>query len=140
MVRKNHRFTLAARPVGLPKQTDFAFEEHDVPALGDGELLVKVQYISLDPAMRGWMNDAKSYIRPVAIGEVMRAGAGGTVIKSKHPGFKEGDIVTGALGAQEYALTDGKGVRKVDTRIVKLPTYLGTLGAPGMTAYFGLLE
>jgi len=90
--------------------------------------------------MRGWMNDAKSYIRPVGIGEVMRAGAAGRVVKSRHDQFSEGDIVTGGFGVQEYALSDGKGVNKVDTRLVKLPTYLGTLGMPGLTAYFGLLD
>jgi NADPH-dependent curcumin reductase len=136
----NHQIRLAARPSGLPKPTDWQFTEEAVPEPKDGELLVKVQYISLDPAMRGWMNDAKSYIRPVAIGEVMRAGAGGEVVASRHPKLKVGDIVTGSFGVQEYAISDGKGVNKVDTRLVKLPTYLGTLGMPGMTAYFGLLD
>ncbi len=137
---KNHQVRLAARPVGLPKPSDWQFTEEAVSEPKDGELLVQIQYISLDPAMRGWMNDAKSYIRPVAIGEVMRAGAGGKVIKSSHPKFKEGDLVTGGFGVQEYAISDGKGVNKVDTRFVKMPTYLGTLGMPGMTAYFGLLD
>src|SRR3954468_4795623 len=116
MVRKNHRFTLAARPVGMVKASDFAYEELDVPPLGDGEVLVKVHYLSLDPAMRGWMNEGKSYIRPVAIGEVMRAGGVGRVVASKHPGFREGDDVAGSFGVQQYAVSDGKGVRKVDTR------------------------
>jgi NADPH-dependent curcumin reductase CurA len=107
---------------------------------GDGEILVKVDYISLDPAMRGWMNEGRSYIRPVAIGEVMRAGAAGQVVASKNPGFKAGDFVSGGFGVQEYAISDGKGVQKVDTRFAKLPTYLGVLGVPGMTAYFGLLD
>ncbi len=136
----NHQVRLAARPAGLPKPSDWQLTEEAVPEPKDGELLVQVQYISLDPAMRGWMNDAKSYIRPVAIGEIMRAGAGGKVIKSSHPKFKEGDLVTGGFGVQEYAISDGKGVNKVDTRFVKMPTYLGTLGMPGMTAYFGLLD
>ena len=136
----NHQVRLAARPVGLPKRSDWQFTEEAVPEPKDGEIVVQVQYISLDPAMRGWMNDAKSYIRPVAIGEVMRAGAAGKVVKSRHDKFKEGDIVTGGFGVQEYALSDGKGVNKVDTRLVKLPTYLGTLGMPGLTAYFGLLD
>ena len=137
---KNHQIRLAARPVGLPKPTDWQFTEEDVPEPKDGEVLVKVQYISLDPAMRGWMNDAKSYIRPVGIGEVMRAGTGGQVVASKNPKFKEGDIVTGGLGVQEYGVSDGKGLIKVDTRMIPLTTYMGTLGMPGMTAYFGLLE
>jgi hypothetical protein len=137
---KNHQIRLAARPVGLPKPTDWQFTEEEVPEPKDGEVLVKVQYISLDPAMRGWMNDAKSYIRPVAIGEIMRAGTGGQVVASKSPKFKEGDIVTGGLGVQEYGVSDGKGLIKVDTRMIPLTTYMGTLGMPGMTAYFGLLE
>ena len=136
----NHQVRLAARPVGLPAPADWRFTEEPVPEPADGELLVRVDYLSLDPAMRGWMNEGKSYIRPVAIGEVMRAGAGGTVIRSKHPKFREGDVVTGGFGVQEYAISDGKGVNKVDTRFVGLPTYLGTLGMPGMTAYFGLLD
>jgi len=136
----NHQVRLAARPVGLPKRSDWQFTEESVPEPKDGELVVQVQYISLDPAMRGWMNDAKSYIRPVGIGEVMRAGAAGKVVKSRHEKFREGDIVTGGFGVQEFALSDGKGVNKVDTRLVKLPTYLGTLGMPGLTAYFGLLD
>ena len=136
----NHQVRLAARPVGLPKRSDWQFTEESVPEPKDGELVVQVQYISLDPAMRGWMNDAKSYIRPVGIGEVMRAGAAGKVVKSRHENFREGDIVTGGFGVQEFALSDGKGVNKVDTRLVKLPTYLGTLGMPGLTAYFGLLD
>jgi len=137
---KNHQVRLAARPAGLPKRSDWQFTEEAMGEPPEGQILVKVRYISLDPAMRGWMTEAKSYIRPVAIGEVMRAGAAGTVVASRHPQFKEGDMVTGGFGVQEYALSDGKGVQKVDTRIVALPTYLGVLGLPGMTAYFGLLD
>jgi len=137
---KNHQVRLAARPVGMAKRSDWQFTEEETPALEDGQFLVQVQYISLDPAMRGWMNDARSYIRPVAIGEVMRAGAAGVVIESRNPKFAKGDLVTGGFGVQEFAVSDGKGVVKVDTRLVPLTTYLGTLGMPGMTAYFGLLE
>jgi NADPH-dependent curcumin reductase CurA len=136
----NHQVRLAARPVGIPKRSDWQFTEEAVPEPAEGEFVVKVQYISLDPAMRGWMNEGKSYIRPVGIGEVMRAGAAGRVVASKHPKFAAGDLVAGAFGVQEYALSDGKGVQKVDTRIVPLTTYLGALGMPGMTAYFGLLD
>jgi hypothetical protein len=103
-------------------------------------MLVKVTHISLDPAMRGWMNEGKSYIRPVAIDEVMRAGGAGRVVASRNPGFKEGDEVAGNFGVQQYAVSDGKGVRKVDTRFAPLERYLGALGMPGMTAYFGLLD
>src|SRR5438477_12560310 len=98
----NHQVRLAARPTGLPKRSDRQFTEEAVPEPKDGEVVVQVQYISLDPAMRGWMNDAKSYIRPVAIGEVMRAGAAGKVVKSRNDKFKEGDIVTGGFGVQEF--------------------------------------
>ncbi|MGZ5032908.1 MAG: NADP-dependent oxidoreductase [Usitatibacter sp.] len=140
MTATNHQVRLAARPVGLPKRTDWQFTEEAVPEPQDGQLVVKIRYISLDPAMRGWMNEGKSYIRPVAIGEVMRAGAAGQVVASRLPGFKEGDFVIGAFGVQEFAVSDGKGVQKVDTRFAALPVYLGALGMPGMTAYFGLLD
>ncbi|MGH8562063.1 MAG: NADP-dependent oxidoreductase, partial [Nevskiales bacterium] len=99
-----------------------------------------VLYISLDPAMRGWMNEGKSYIAPVGIGEVMRAGAVGQVIESKHPKFAVGDHVVGTLGVQEYALSNGKGLTSVSPKLAPLPVYLGTLGMPGMPAYFGLLD
>ena len=90
--------------------------------------------------MRGWMNEGKSYISPVGLGEVMRAGAVGQVITSNQPGFEAGEYVSGTLGVQEYALSDGKGLTKVDPSIPPLPAYLGTLGMPGLTAYFGLLD
>ncbi|PTL81512.1 NADP-dependent oxidoreductase [Vitiosangium sp. GDMCC 1.1324] len=136
----NHQFRLAARPVGMPKREDWKYTSEPVPEPRDGELLVKVLYLSLDPAMRGWMNEGKSYIAPVNLGEVMRAGAAGRVVSSKHPGFAVGDYVIGHFGVQEYALSDGKGVAKVDPKVAPLPVYLGTLGMPGMTAYFGLLD
>jgi NADPH-dependent curcumin reductase CurA len=140
MTLTNHRFTLAARPVGLPKPSDFDYSEEPVPEPAEGQLVVKILYISLDPAMRGWMNDAKSYIPPVRIGEVMRAVAIGRVIASKHRGFSIGDHVSGPFGVQEYALSDGKGVHEVDPALAPLPVQLATLGMPGMTAYFGLLD
>ena len=137
---KNRQVRLAARPVGLPKPSDWQITDEAVAEPGEGQILVEVSHLSLDPAMRGWMNEGKSYIRPVAIGEVMRAGGAGKVVKSSHPKFAVGDVVTGGFGVQQYALSDGKGVIKVDTRLVPLPVYLGTLGMPGMTAYFGLLD
>jgi hypothetical protein len=140
MKRKNHRFLLAARPQGLPKPSDFAFEVEDLREPGDGELVVQVRYISLDPAMRGWMNEGKSYVRPIALGEVMRAIAIGRVIESKHPKFAAGDHVTGMFGLQEYALSNGEGLTPVDPRLAPLPVMLSTLGMPGLTAYFGLLD
>jgi NADPH-dependent curcumin reductase CurA len=136
----NHQFKLASRPDGMVKREDFDYVEEAVPEPGDGELLVQIQYISLDPAMRGWMNEGRSYVPPVGLGEVMRAGGVGRVVKSNHPEFAEGDHVTGIFGVQEYALSDGGGVFKVDTDLAPLPTFLGTLGMTGLTAYFGLLE
>ncbi|HVK77435.1 MAG TPA: NADP-dependent oxidoreductase [Kofleriaceae bacterium] len=136
----NHQIRLAARPVGLPKPTDWSHTEEAVAEPGDGQLLVELLYLSLDPAMRGWMNDARSYIPPVKLGEVMRALGAGRVIASKHPGFAVGDHVTGVFGAQEYAISDGTGVAKVDPSVAPLPVWLGTLGMTGLTAYFGLLD
>src|SRR6185436_9976705 len=136
----NRQVRLAARPVGLPKRGDWNFTEEALRQPGEGELLVKVSHISLDPAMRGWMNEGRSYIPPVEIGAVMRAGGAGRVLASRHPGFKEGDEVAGNFGVQQYAISDGKGVRKVDTSFAPLARYLGALGMPGMTAYFGLLD
>jgi NADPH-dependent curcumin reductase CurA len=136
----NHQFRLAARPVGMPKRTDWNYTEEPVKDPGPGQILVKVLYVSLDPAMRGWMNEGKSYIAPVGIGDVMRGGAVGKVIASQNSGFAAGDHVVGMFGIQEYALSDGKGITKVDPNLAPLPVYLGTLGMPGLTAYFGLLE
>ncbi|HYL93629.1 MAG TPA: NADP-dependent oxidoreductase, partial [Alphaproteobacteria bacterium] len=136
----NHQFRLAARPVGLPKPSDWNYTEEPVREPGVGELLIKILYISLDPAMRGWMNEGRSYIEPVKIGEVMRALAVGRVVASQNPKFAVGDHVVGALGMQEYALSDGKGLTKVDAKLAPLPLYLSALGMPGMTAYFGLLD
>jgi NADPH-dependent curcumin reductase len=136
----NHQFRLAARPVGLPKPSDWSYVEEPVSEPGDGEVLVKVEYVSLDPAMRGWMNEGRSYIPPVGIGEVMRAFAAGEVVASKDPDIAVGEHVGGLLGAQEYAVANGKGVFKLDTSLAALPVYLGTLGMPGVTAYFGLLD
>jgi len=136
----NRQFRLAARPVGLPKASDWRLVEEPVREPGEGEFLIRIEYISLDPAMRGWMNEGKSYVPPVAIGEVMRAGGAGEVVASNHPGFPVGSKVSGLFGVQQYAISDGKGARIVDTALALLPTYLGALGMTGMTAYFGLLD
>ncbi len=136
----NRQFKLAQRPVGMVKREDFELVGSALPEPGEGEVLIRIRYISLDPAMRGWMNEGKSYIPPVAIGEVMRAGAAGTVVASNNPRFAVGDSVVGVLGVQDYALSNGKGLTKVDPELAPLPVYLGTLGMPGMTAYFGILE
>jgi NADPH-dependent curcumin reductase CurA len=140
MARKNHRFTLAARPVGFPKSTDFSYEEEIVREPADGEVVVQVKYISLDPAMRGWMNDVKSYVPPIKLGEVMRAGAIGSVVESRHPKLAVGDSVSGMFGVQEYAVARGDHVTPVDGKLAPLPVMLSTLGMPGLTAYFGLLD
>jgi NADPH-dependent curcumin reductase CurA len=135
----NHKWELAARPVGLVKRSDWKYAEEPVREPRDGELLVKILYISLDPAMRGWINETRSYVPPVGIGEVMRAGGLGRVVTSKNPSFLPGDFVTGFLGVQEYAISDGKALTKIDPK-APLPVYLGALGMTGFTAYFGLLE
>lgn len=136
----NRQFRLARRPNGLPERDDFELTTETLRVAEDGEVRIKVDCISLDPAMRGWMNEGKSYIKPVGIGEVMRAGAAGTVIDSRHDDFQAGDTVAGNFGVQTHAVFPGRELRKVDTSLADLPTYLGALGMPGMTAYFGLLD
>jgi NADPH-dependent curcumin reductase len=136
----NHQFRLAARPQGMVKREDFDYVEEPVPELADGQVLVKILYVSLDPAMRGWMNEGRSYVPPVQIGEVMRAATAGEVVESKSEQLAVGDKVSSWLGVQEYAVCDANAAFKVDTSAVPLPTYIGALGMPGMTAYFGLLE
>lgn len=136
----NQQFKLAARPVGLPKRSDFSFEQTPVPALGDGQILVANRYISLDPAMRGWMNAGRSYIPGVEIGDVMRAGTVGEVLASNHPGFTAGDWVSGMLGMQTHAISDGRGLLKIDIRFAPPEKFLSVLGMTGCTAYFGLLD
>lgn len=124
----------------MPDDDSWSHTDEDVPSPGPGELVVAVSHISLDPAMRGWMNAGASYIPPVEIGEVMRAGGIGTVSASQHDGFAVGDVVHGSFGVQEHALSDGRGVTKIDTAQVPLSSYLGALGMTGMTAYFALLD
>jgi len=140
MALTNHKFLLAARPVGMPKPSDWTFTEEPAREPKEGELLVKLLYISLDPAMRMWINESRSYLPPVGIGEVMRGLGLGIVTASRNPSFAVGDHVSGSFGVQEYAITDGRGIRKVDAKIAPLPKYLSVLGMPGMTAYFGLLD
>ncbi len=140
MTTTNRVVRLIARPMGEARRADFTFTDEPVPALGDGQLLIQTQYLSLDPAMRGWMNDAKSYIAPVALGDVMRAGGVGKVIASNSAKFAVGDHVSGMTNVQTYVLSDGRGFTKVDPALAPLTTYLNVLGMPGMTGYFGLLE
>uniref|UniRef100_UPI00356B3854 NADP-dependent oxidoreductase n=1 Tax=Paraconexibacter sp. TaxID=2949640 RepID=UPI00356B3854 len=139
----NHQLRLASRPVGLPDDQNWSFTEEEIDPTASpdaGTFLVKVLYLSLDPAMRGWMNEGRSYIPPVGIGEIMRALAVGEVVASANDAFPVGAYVSGVFGAQEYATSDGSGVTVVDPDLAALPTYLGVLGMTGMTAYFGLLE
>jgi NADPH-dependent curcumin reductase CurA len=137
---KNRQYLLASRPVGEPTQDNWTYATGETPALADNQILVRIDYISLDPAMRGWMNDARSYIEPVGIGEVMRAGTVGEVIESTDPNFSAGDFVYGHFGVQDYAVVSTKGVHKIDPSLAPLERYLGVLGMPGMTAYFGILD
>jgi NADPH-dependent curcumin reductase CurA len=139
----NRQYRLAARPVGLPKPSDWNFTSEPVAEPADGQVLVKVLQLSLDPAMRGWMNEGRSYIPPVGIGEVMRAIGIGKVILSRNPGFAPGDDVSGGFGIQEFCLVkDAKqvGLHKIDLGLGAPPQWLNALGMPGMTAYFGLLD
>ena len=137
----SRQLCLASRPVGDVKHSDFDLVEGPVPDPGDGEFVVEVTHISLDPAMRGWMNAGRSYVPPVEIGEVMRALTLGRVISSRNPKFAEGDLVRGAFGVREHAVSDGTGVDKITPEEgVSLAAYLGALGMTGLTAYFGLLE
>jgi len=136
----NRQVRLAARPSGLPKASDWQVTSEPVPAAGPGQFVVAMSHLSVDPAMRGWMNAGASYVPPVEIGAVMRAGAIGHVTASGHPGFAVGDHVYGPFGVQEYALSDGEGVMKLDTSLAGPTTYLGALGMTGLTAYFALLD
>jgi NADPH-dependent curcumin reductase CurA len=142
MTHTNRRWTLARRPHGMVQEADFAFGEAPVPTPGDGEVLLRVLYLSFDPTQRGWIEDRPSYMPPVAIGEVMRASGIGEVVESKHPGFAPGDLVQGLVGWQEYALIPGAFLgpnAKVPPGVP--PTWLlGVLGITGLTAYFGMLD
>ncbi len=140
MVTINRQITLAARPVGEPKESDFKLVESPIPVPGQDEFLVQVIYLSVDPYMRGRMNDRPSYAPPVQIGEVMGGSGVGRIIKSNSRRFRVGEIVSGYFGWEEYALSDGSGVQKINPELAPLSTWLGVLGMTGMTAYFGLLE
>jgi hypothetical protein len=139
--RVNRRIVLKSRPAGVPAPADFELGEARVPEPGPGELLIRVIYASVDPAMKGWISTARNYSRPVNLGETMRAITVGEVVASNHPEFAEGDIVTGMPGWQEFALSDGTDVaRKVDPAVAPISTALGVLGHTGLTAYFALLD
>ena len=141
MSRKNNRqILLVARPVGFPKETDFRLAEAPIPEVAEGQFLVRSIYLSVDPYMRGRMNDRKSYAEPQKLNEVMIGGAVGEVLESRHEKFQVGDMVIGMFGWQEYAISDGKEVRVVRTGNAPISTALGVLGMPGLTAYCGLLD
>lgn len=140
MTNDNIQVRLAARPVGLPRDSDWDITREPVPSAADGQFVAEVLYISLDPAMRGWMDAGRSYIEPVEIGDVMRAGGIARVVESKLPQYAVGDFVFCMTGVQQYCVSDGVGARKVNPDIAPLPTFLGVLGMTGMTAYFGLLD
>jgi NADPH-dependent curcumin reductase CurA len=141
----NRQVLLAARPVGRPTRADWSIVDTPRPEPASGGVLVQTLMLSLDPAMRGWMNEGKSYIEPVGLGEVMRAGGVGRVIASNTAAFAVGDHVSGLLGVQQYCAFDEAGLRraglvKIDPSLAPLPKWLNALGMPGMTAYFGLLD
>lgn len=140
MNQVNRRVTLVARPDGYPTEATFKLVEDKVPSPGPGQVLVRALYLSLDPYMRGRMSDAKSYATPIPIGGVIEGGIVGPVVASENPRFKVGDYVEGRLGWQDYALSDGRNIRKIDPDAGKLSLNLGVLGMPGLTAYFGLLD
>ncbi|KPA23134.1 NADPH-dependent curcumin reductase [Shimia sp. SK013] len=140
MSEQMQRIVLASRPVGEPTDENFTLETLDIPEIGDGEVLVRNHYMSLDPYMRGRMDDAKSYAAPVPIGGTMEGGTVGEVIASKHPGFAPGDFVFGMLGWATHGVGKGAEMRKLDPKLAPITTALGVLGMPGFTGWFGLME
>jgi NADPH-dependent curcumin reductase CurA len=140
MSETHRQILLAARPQGKLKPTDWEHADAPVGTPADGEFAGLTRVISLDPAMRGWLDDRPSYLPPVGLGDVMRAGTIIEVTESNHPDYTPGDHVAGTFGVQEHVVSDGRGALKVDPALAPLPTYLGALGMPGMTAYFGLLD
>jgi hypothetical protein len=139
--KSNRQVVLTSRPAGIPQADNFAIVEAALPALGERQFLVRNEFLSVEPAMRGWVSAVANYSKPVGIGDVMRSFAAGTVVASKHPGFAEGDKVMGMLGWQDYALSDGGNItRKIKEPDLPLSLSLGILGLNGITAYFGLLD
>ena len=137
--RTNRKIVLASRPEGAPQPSNFRLEQSPAPEPQDGQVLLRTLWLSLDPYMRGRMSAARSYAKPVEVGEPMVGGTVNEVVASKHPDFKPGDVVLGYAGWQDYAVSDGAGLRKLDARRAPVSTALGVLGMPGMTAYAGLL-
>ena len=135
----NRQILLVSRPTGEPTRDNFKLIDTPIAPLAEGQLLVRHHYLSLDPYMRGRMNDAKSYAPPQPLNEVMIGGTAGEVVESRNPSFTPGDLVVGMGGWQEYSVVNG-GVRKVDTSRIPLQAYLGPVGMPGVTAWYGLNE
>jgi len=140
MTAINRQIVLAARPTGMPKESDFKIVESPIPQIKDGEILAKTIYLSVDPYMRGRMNDRKSYAPAVQIDQVMVGGVVSKVVESKNPRFKPGDYIAGYYGWQDYGVSNGSDVEKLDPAMAPLSTHIGVLGMPGMTAYFGFLD
>ena len=137
----NRQVILKSRPSGIPQAEHFDIVETPLPELSDRQFLVRNEFLSVEPAMRGWVSAVANYATPVAIGETMRSFSAGTVVASRHPGYAEGDRVMGMLGWQHYAVSDGSNItRKVAERDLPLSLSLGVLGLNGVTAYFALLE
>src|SRR5262245_57654729 len=132
------RIILSSRPTGAATVSNFRLEEAQTPTLQPGQILVRNEWLSLDPYMRGRMNEGRSYAKPQPLGEVMQGGTAGTVVESRNPDYKAGEKVVAYLGWQEFGVSDGAGVYKVDTRVVPLSAYLGPVGMPGVTAWYGL--
>jgi NADPH-dependent curcumin reductase len=135
---RNKQILLVNRPIGEVRESDFRLVEKELPPVQDGEVLTRVHYLSLDPYMRGRMDEARSYAPPQALGEVMVGGTVAEVIESRNPKFQVGDMVLGMAGWQEYQVTDGSMLRKVDASVVPASAYLGCAGMPGITAWYGL--
>jgi NADPH-dependent curcumin reductase CurA len=138
MTIKNKQWLLKQRPQGEARESDFELKEADVPPLADGQLLIKVQWLSLDPYMRGRMEESKSYAAPQPLGEVMIGATVGEVIDSRNPKYRPGDMVLGPGGWQQYFVSNGEGLQKVDTKTIPASAYLGTVGMPGVTAWYGM--
>lgn len=139
-VTRNKQWILARRPKGWVQESDFRLQETDVPPLQDGQILVRISYLSLDPYMRGRMNETRSYASPQSLDAVMIGGTVGDVVESRHAGYKAGETVVGMGGWQQYFVSNGDGLMKADTRMLPLSVYLGCVGMTGVTAWYGLLK
>jgi NADPH-dependent curcumin reductase CurA len=136
----NRQILFVSRPAAMPEESNFRLIESPMPQVGQGELLIRTRYLSVDPYMRGRMRDAKSYVAPYPLGEVFVGGIVGEVVESKHAKFQPGDIVEGRMGWADYNLSTGQHIRKIDPAVAPVTTALHVLGMPGLTAYFGLLD